>query len=237
MKKILANLLQILGNVKTQINLKTTLKDDDKAWTEVDHQEFLRNFHGIVQILSQEVNKITLIIDVTSAQKPSNEAIQSICDAVGKASVTLLSVFCSLSVKSGANFSSRVTKSCQEIINLVIEVVTKLSQNSKREFVLQNVGRVWEKCDLIVKHLPQNNVDAVAQDILEQKSLVHDALNELEEAKCLQKEEDIDENDKWNDIEMVLLPPALGLLKTAQALLKKIHSTLKGTYIVYLGCD
>ena len=70
----------------------------------------------------------------------------------------------------------------------------------------------------------------IFQAIHGQRNLVQDAIQELEDTKNLQNDGDIDEDDfetKWTEVELTVLGPALGLLKTAQALLKKINLALK----------
>ena len=62
----------------------------------------------------------------------------------------------------------------------------------------------------------------------EQRNLVQDALRELEESKKLQEEdEDLEEDEKWSEAELILLAPAMGLIKTANAVLKRIQSSIK----------
>merc|ERR1712141_254483 len=92
-----------------------------------------------------------------------------------------------------------------------------------------------EKCDRLKSNLSKNNVQAVCQSIQAQRNLVQDAIQELEDTKNLQSEDSgsdmaMDEDEfetKWSDAEMAVLAPSLGLLKTSQALLKKIYFSLK----------
>ena len=84
--------------------------------------------------------------------------------------------------------------------------------------------------------LPKDNVLAVSLAVQEQRNLVQDAITELEQAKTDQKssqipddeeDEDFEADDKWTANELSAVAPALGLLKTSQALLKRIEMSCR----------
>ena len=89
-----------------------------------------------------------------------------------------------------------------------------------RQRALTSVGEVWQKCDDLIQKSSQDNVQAVILEIKQQRSLIKDAITELEESKQ-------DPDEEWTDQDLTVLNPGLGLLKTVQATLMKIVTALK----------
>ena len=54
---------------------------------------------------------------------------------------------------------------------------------TNRKEVLAKVGAVWEKYDLIKSKIPRDNVQAVCLAITDERALVQDALEELQQSK------------------------------------------------------
>lgn len=94
---------------------------------------------------------------------------------------------------------------------------------------LQRTGNVWECCDRFPS-LPRDNKAAVKEKVEESLELVNDALQEIEEAQSDNMIDDDfgDEGVTWSDSERPLLAPALGLVKTAKACLKKTSQVISG---------
>lgn len=180
---------------------------------------FWRHFDAIVQIYAQEINKLALAFD--THPPPCDGDKKSLCDLVESANVTLLKTWLILPPQSGQELLKMAKNACLEIVHSTIEFLTYLHDNKPRELVLQAVGAVWEKCDL---KLPTNNCEAVLQRIHEHKAMITDALNELEEAK---NDGDDDEEEKWTDEELELVKPSFGIIKSAQAILKKVAISVK----------
>merc|ERR1712062_848864 len=101
-----------------------------------------------------------------------------------------------------------------------LEEVKSVSQGKTRQRALTSVGEVWQKCDDLIQKSSQDNVQAVILEIKQQRSLIKDAITELEESKQ-------DPDEEWTDQDLTILNPGLGLLKTVQATLMKVVTALK----------
>ena len=225
MEAIFASSLQILKSIQTQFKSEDL---ENKEWSEEDHAKFWQDFDNISTILKHEINKLALLVDVNdSRKKPPESDVEKLCKSVEQACVTLWSTYLRLTPQAGRTFCASVAETCQVMIQSTFQLLTKLSKCSKRQDALQSVAEVWEKCDKIKNTVPRNNVQAVCQALQEQRNLVQDALAELEEAKTNMATDMDDDDEKWSETELTILPPALGLLKSAQALLKKIQMSLK----------
>merc|ERR1712062_608209 len=101
-----------------------------------------------------------------------------------------------------------------------LEEVKSVAKGKTRQRALTSVGEVWQKCDDLIQKSSQDNVQAVILEIKQQRSLIKDAITELEESKQ-------DPDEEWTDQDLTVLNPGLGLLKTVQATLMKIVTALK----------
>ncbi len=190
-------------------------------------QTFWRDFDAIGQIYSQEVNKLALYLS-TNDQKEDD--MIKLTKGIETAAVKLLEIFLKLPKHSGRCLGLQVKRSCVELVQSTIDFLVSVEGQKSREFVLQSVGGVWEKSEVLTK-MPRNNAQAVAQALGNQKTLISDALEELKEAQNqIEELDDADAFDlgceKWTPDEEQLLAPSIGLLKTCFFLMKKLSSSV-----------
>ena len=210
--------IMVIKNTESQYNIEDL---QDKDWNRENHAVFLRNIRGIMGIVKHEVNKMALVVDVNAKNRPKVAEVKSLCSGLEKACVTMWSTFLTLSSRSGATFAKEYAKICQTIASTTRILLADLACSEKRQKALAHVGAVWEKCDEGISKLHDNNAGAVNHRIGQQRSLVQDALQELDDY-----ENDPDENE-WNDNEKCIAKAGLGVLRTAQATLKRIMTALK----------
>jgi len=225
MEEIFKSSLLILQNIETQFTVDAL---ENKEWDKNDHVKFWIDFDHLTLGLKHEVNKLALLVDVNDKKKPNNEDVETLCKSVEQICVTLWSNFLRLSTRSGQTLCQCISTSCKSVIRSTCELLENLSKCSKRHESLQKVGEVWQTYDEIKAKIPRDNVQAVNLKIQDQRNLVQDALSELEDSKKIQCEEDFeDEDEKWSEAELSLLAPSMGLIKTANATLKRIQTSLK----------
>jgi len=225
MEEIFKSSLIVLNNIEPQFTVDAL---DDKAWDKNDHVKFWIDFDHLTLGLKHEVNKLALLVDVNDKKKPNDEDIEQLCKSVEQICVTLWSSFLRLSTKSGQTLCQCIADSCQSIIRSTCALMVNLSKCSKRHESLQKVGEVWQKYDEIKGKIPRENAQAVQLKIQDQRDMVLDALSELEDSKKIQAEVIFeDEDEKWSQAELSLLAPSMGLIKTANAVLKRIQTSLK----------
>jgi len=92
--------------------------------------------------------------------------------------------------------------------------------------VAQGAGTVWEKCDVLAKGAVSHNAGEACTRILRaERAVVADAVRELEEAMAEDAEGVQDDDDEfgssWSKEEREMVAPGLGLMKTAQATLRR----------------
>ena len=209
---------EVIKNTESQYDIEDL---HDKDWNREDHAVFLRNIRGIMGIVRHEVNKMALVVDVNAKSRPKVAEVTALCTGLEKACVTMWSTFLTLSSRSGATFAKDYAKVCKTIAFTSRVLLADLATSEKRRKALAHVGAVWEKCDEGISKLSDDNAGAVIQQIGQQRSLVQDALRELDEY-----ETDPEENE-WNDNEKCIAKAGLGVLRTAQATLKRIMTALK----------
>lgn len=225
MEKVFDGSLMVLKNIQSQFEVVTL---EDRDWTKNDQEKFWQDFEKNTMALKNEVNKLALVVDINDKKKPNENDIGTLCKRVEQICITLWSNFLLLSTKSGQTLCQSVSTSCQSILKSTFELMASLSKCSKRQEALQKVGEIWQKYDEIKEKTPRDNVQAVQVQIQDQRNLVQDALNELEESKKMQNEVLFeDEDEKWSEAELCLLAPSMGLMKTANATLKRIQTSLK----------
>ena len=229
-------LLVILKNLENQFNANDL--NSEETWSEEKHQKFWHDFEAISAVLKLEINKLALVLDGNKKGRSKKDVSEAapIIDTIEKASTHLWVTFLTLSLQSGRTFCQEIAKIGQILMRSTHDLIKTLQNSKSRQESLQHVGEIWEKCDRLKSSVPRNNVLAVCQSMQAERNLVQDALQELEEAKNLQLNEDnVDENDdliddfeaRWSEIELTVLAPAIGLLKAAQAMLKKVQIALK----------
>ena len=223
----------ILKNLESQFNANDL--NSEEPWSEEKHQKFWHDFEAISAVLKLEINKLALVLDGKKGKKDISEA-KPIIDTIEKASTHLWVTFLTLSLQSGRTFCQEIAKIGQVLMRSTHDLIKTLQNSKSRQESLQHVGEIWEKCDRLKSSVPRNNVLAVCASMQAQRNLVQDALQELEDAKNLQlNDENVDENDdliddfeaRWSEVELTVLAPAIGLLKAAQAMLKKVQIALK----------
>lgn len=216
-QEIFLQTTQILQNIEAQFIVNDL---QDKEWSGEDHVKFLHDMKAIIGVMKSEVTKLALVVDVNAKKSPSVEELKSVAKGVEQASITLWSTYLLLSSRSGLTFAKQWSSTCQSIASTTRNLIFDLSQGKTRQRALTSVGEVWQKCDDLIQNSSQDNVQAVIIEIKQQRSLIKDAITELEESKQ-------DPDEEWNDQELTVLGPGLGLLKTAQATLMKIVTALK----------
>lgn len=204
--------ITVLSNIGAQFSVENLV---EKEWTKEDHSKFWLDFENIITALKHEVNKLALLVDINDKKnKASDQDIQTLSKSVEQICVTLWSTYLRLSPNAGRTFCTSISKTCITIVKSTLELLVSLSKCAKRQQALQKVGEIWEKYDLIKTKALKDNIQAVCAQIQDQRNLVQDALDELEESK--EETEDLD-----------LLAPAMGLIKTSLAITKKIQSSIK----------
>ena len=213
---------QILQNIEAQFEFSAQDLQDEE-WNVELHAKFLHDMKAIANMMKTEVTKLALVVDINAEKQPSIDDLKGVTKGVEQASITLWSTYLVLSSRSGLTFAKKWSNTCQTIISTARNLIINLSQGLPRQRALTTVGEVWQKCDeLIQSSSCQDNVQAVIEGIKGERRLIKDAIEELEQAK-----QNPDEDEQWEDKELSVLSPALGLLKTAQATLMKIMTALK----------
>lgn len=229
MEPIFQSSVLVLQNMEPQFTIDFLV---DKAWTGDDQTKFWSDLENLTAVLKMEVNKMALVVDVSDAKSAKNSPgdVEKLCKNIEQICVTLWSTYLRLSPKAGKTLCQSIGQTCQMIIKSTCDLLVNLSKLSKRSEALQRVGEIWEKVDQVQNSAPKDNVQAVCQQLQAQKSLVQDALNELEEAKNNDTQGQDDEfmlEETWSQSQLLILQPALGLFKTTSALLKKVIQSVK----------
>ena len=199
------------------------------------------------EALAHEANKMAIAFKVEPL--PAPEETRTMCAEVEQKTVLLLSLYLSLSPDCGKHLLTTVARLCSGAVAALVDLVKLLEARESaatafdeyEEAVLQSVGKVWEKCDALAKSVPATNSECCSKLMSTHRTLVSDATKELEDALRLASDEDSEKQDRkddededsfcpgetWSPPEKLLIPPGVGLLKTAAALLKKVAETVE----------
>jgi hypothetical protein len=187
--------------------------------------------------LAHEANKLALAF--SSDPIPSPEETRLLCAHAEQKTVLLLSMYLSMSPECGTHLIRTVSEMCAGAVEALLELVKSLEAKeagmSGEEAILRCVRTVWDKCDAITKTVPARNNDCCSRTITTQRTLVSDAVKELEEALKTADEEGesakVEEEDcpgeTWTAKERMLVAPGMGLLKAAAAMLKKVAESVQ----------
>ena len=220
-----------------------------KGQTAADHNP--EKFRSLVArsgaALAHEANKLAIAFKVEPLPAPLET--RTMCAEVEQKTVLLLSLYLSLSPDCGKHLLTTVAGMCSGAVAALVDLVKLLQARESastafdeyEEAVLQSVGKVWEKCDALSKGVPATNGECCSKLMSTHRSLVSDATKELEDALRLASDEDSENQDgkdnddqdsfcpgeTWSPPEKLLIPPGVGLLKTAAAILKKVAETVE----------
>lgn len=108
----------------------------------------------------------------------------------------------------------------------LITDLAKIKSKKEKTELLTLLGGFWEKCEAVSKDpkFPVNNQQSCLRILEEERSLITDALEEMEDAL---ETPDILDGTEMTENEKKIAKSGIGLVKTAQAMLKKITLALR----------
>ncbi|XP_049774524.1 cyclin-D1-binding protein 1 homolog [Schistocerca cancellata] len=182
--------------------------------------------------LSNEITKLCMLY--SKPPLPSMRETLEILKTIEGICQNLIEIFYTLPKAKGIVLRKEVQKSVIKLLQSVTAVLNSLKDATvkSQKDRLKLVGWIWEACGE-VENLPRDNKGAVCQLLTREELLLLDALQEIEgEVKAdwageANVGEEVDNTVNWNNQDRELLPPCVGLVKTAQKCVKRIGSAAR----------
>lgn len=189
--------------------------------------------------ISASATKLSLAF--SGSPFPTKQELRPLISDIEQSMLALVSVYYSLPSSQGRTLRKLVADS---MVSLAVSMQSLLrALDSKPEGQsctqqLQSTGTVWEICDKF-NTLPPDNSAAVIMFAKDSQQLVSDALKELIEAEqsgASRACDDLDLEDQltdlditssdWSDADLLVLRACVGVVKTAEAAVKKVTKAL-----------
>ncbi|KAI0224982.1 cyclin-D1-binding protein 1 [Lamellibrachia satsuma] len=225
--KLVETLRVVQDHLKDGVEKETETATDDLA-------VFWNTSEAAVKLVSIEATKLCLAF--AEPPLPKYEVYHPLIERIGKATLAMVTSFYNLPLSKGATLNRMVRKDISRIVDATVTLVEviKASNYQGSQQHLHSTGTVWEYCDQF-PNLPKDNKDATLHVGNETSQLVKDALEEIQET--LQSEDGCgdqldlscqDQNDvSWSEEDKQVIMPSVGLIKAANACLKRVLGAVK----------
>lgn len=194
-------------------------------------QEFWLKLDNAAGEVSQTSTQIAMAF--TKAPNPSVKDSQDLMNGLEATCDNLVSVFHTLPDGLGRYFHNDISKLVREILRNLIEFVQSLDMKGSKgtRERLKCAGQILTACEKVQK-APKNNLESALNFLQSEELLLLDALYEIDEEvksdfSAQKSGQEIDNTEMWNNQDRELLPPCVGLVKTARSTLKKVICAVK----------
>ncbi|XP_067007955.2 cyclin-D1-binding protein 1 homolog isoform X2 [Anabrus simplex] len=179
------------------------------------------------QSISKETTKLCLLL--SKPPVPSLAAINDILRSIESFYNDAMTTFYSFPKEHGQVLRKEVQNAMLKLMESLMAIVRSVKDEGVKgqKDRLKLAGWVWEACETVEK-LSRDNLAASCKHLKKEEMLVADALQEIDnEVKADENREEVDNSETWSNQDRELLPPCIGLVKTARSCLKRINRTVQ----------
>lgn len=208
----------------------------DYSLSEWSENKFQEDFVSLNAVVYSNCNKLAL--GFSSLPFPNKSATEAMVKELEASIDQVIQAFYGLTREVGAYFITDIHQFCTSLVVVThdfaecIRNSISLKSEARGQSLLTEVGKVWERIET-GKKLPPNNLQACLSVLRKERKMIADALSELAEAvqhegsPCNNEDFDEDDTQPWTGSEREILEPAMGLIKTTDAIIKKIYMSMK----------